>query len=86
MSFATLEKFLTVVLDHAARLVVSRRSAMSSAPRWRWSLFSITVISIPLLMEREVRFRHGDDHQRASAVVASPVAMLVMGRGRHAVP
>lgn len=77
LSFSTLEKFLTVVLTTpqgflflAVGHVVGAAIALV--------LFSITVISIPLLMEREVDFVTAMITS-VRAVVASPVAMLSWG-------
>ena len=77
MSFSTLEKFLTLVLSTgqgwlflAVGHVVGAALALI--------LFSITVISIPLLMEREVDFITAMITS-VRTVVASPVAMLSWG-------
>jgi uncharacterized membrane protein len=77
MSFSTLEKFLAVVfttgqgwLFLAVGHVVGAALALV--------LFSVTVISIPLLMEREVDFVTAMITS-VRAVVASPVAMLSWG-------
>jgi uncharacterized membrane protein len=77
MSFSTLDKFLTVVfttsegwLFLAAGHVVGAAISLI--------LFSITVVSVPLLMEREVDFVTAMITS-VKAVLASPVAMLGWG-------
>lgn len=77
MSFATLDKFLTVVLTTPQGWLFLTVGHVVGAAL-ALILFSITVISIPLLMEREVDFVTAMITS-VRTVVASPVAMLSWG-------
>jgi uncharacterized membrane protein len=77
MSFATLDKFLTVVLTTPQGWLFLTVGHVVGAAL-ALILFSITVISIPLLMEREVDFITAMITS-VRTVVASPVAMLSWG-------
>lgn len=77
MSFSTLDRFLTIVFTtDQGWLFLAVGHVVGAA--LSLILFSITVISIPLLMEREVDFITAMITS-VRAVVASPVAMLGWG-------